>query len=224
MSTECIDVEQIGEVLELPPDDELRLHVEQCPRCSSLLASYQAFIVGEPADADNLADAETRLMEYIHRQTGAGEPPKPQGDPRTGEGGVLARLKATFFPAPAWVAAALVVVAAVAWWQPWKTTGQPALRSVSRTSLIEIAQPQPTAGGAVRLDWEAAEAADGYRVVLYDRELKEVVRLDAGTETSLDLTRAALPDGAPRLLICRIAALKDGDEIAESAPVPLDLP
>jgi hypothetical protein len=217
-------VERIGEVLDLPPDDELRQHVESCPRCSSLLASYQAFIVAEPADSAKLADAEARLKEFLHRRIGTGEPSTPQGDPRPGEGGFLARLKAAFYPAPAWVAAALIAVAAVAWWQQWKSTEQPALRSVSPTSLIELALPQPISGGAVRLDWEANEAADGYVVVLYSLELEEIARLDAGRETSLDLTRAALPQDAPQVLICRIAALKDGDEIAESAPVPLNIP
>ncbi|MGD8413670.1 MAG: hypothetical protein PVF33_05530 [Candidatus Latescibacterota bacterium] len=224
MSNECIDVERIGEVLELPPDDELRLHVERCPRCSSLLASYQAFIVSEPADSANPADAETRLMEFLHRRIGNGEPSTPPGDPRPGDGGFLARLKAAVYPAPAWVAAALVVAAAVAWWQPWKTSEPPVLRSVSRTSFFEISEPEPIAGGAVRLEWEASEAADAYQVVLYNQDLEEVARLDAGTETSMDLTRGALPKGAPKALICRIAALKDGDEIAESAPVPVNIP
>ena len=46
----------------------------------------------------------------------------------------------------------------------------------------------------------------------------------AGPATTYDLSREALPAGTPAVVICRIAALQDGDEIAETAPIRLELP
>jgi len=224
MSNECVSVERIAEVLELPAGNALRRHVEQCPRCSSLLTSYQAFIVADPSVGANLADADARLMEFLQAQFGAVGPTPRSADSTPGDGGFFARLKGAFLPRPAWVAAALVVVAAVVWWQPWNVAEPPALRSTSATSLLEIALPQALTDGVVRLSWEATDVADEYQLVLYDKSLEEIARLEAGPETTYDLSRDELPAGAPSVLICRIVALQDGDEVAESAPIPVEIP
>jgi hypothetical protein len=224
MSNECVSVERIAEVLELPAGDVLSRHVEQCPRCSSLLTSYQAFIVADPPAGANPDDADARLMQFLQGQFGPVEPTPYSADTTPGGGGFFARLKGAFLPRPAWVAAAVVVVAAVVWWQPWNVAEPPALRSTSSTSFLEMAPPQALSDGVVRLSWEATARADRYQVVLYSEELEEIARLDAGAETTYDLAQDALPAGAPAVLICRIAALQDGDEIAESAPIPVEIP
>jgi len=224
MSHECVSVERIAEVLELPAGNALRRHVEQCPRCSSLLTSYQAFIVADsPAGAD-LDDADARLTRFLQGQFRPAEPTPYSADTTPGDDGFFARLKGAFFPRPAWVAAAVLVVAAVVWWQPWNVAEPPALRSTSSTSFLEMAPPQTLSRGVVRLSWEATASADEYQVVLYNQELEEIARLAAGPETTYDVARDALPAGAPAVLICRIAALQEGDEIAESAPIPLEIP
>jgi hypothetical protein len=224
MTNECVNIDRIAEVLDLSPDDPVRRHVERCPRCSSLLASYRAFIQAEaPAGAD-LARAEARLMDFLHERIGDVEPAPPSAEKTPGDEGFFARLKGAFVLRPAWVAAALVVVAAaVLWWRPW--VGEPpALRSTADSSQLEMQPPESLSGGAVRLSWQAAEGADQYRIVVYDQNLEVLARLDAGSATTYDLSRAVLPAGTPHAVICRIAALQDGDEIAGSAPIRIELP
>lgn len=224
MTSECVSVERIAEVLELPADDALRVHVEGCPRCSSLLASYLSFIEAVPAADANPAEADARLMEFLHDRIGAVAPASPSTDPAPDGNGFLARVRAWVNTRPAWVAAALaLLVAAVLWWQPWDVE-QPELRSVSSLPLLKMDPPKILSDGAVRLGWEGEEDATQYRIILYDKELKEIVRLDSGQETTIDLIRDKLPSDIPSVVICRVAALQDGDEIAETAPVLVELP
>jgi len=224
MKDECVTVEQIAKVLELPAGDPVRRHVDQCPRCSSLLAAYQAFIVADPTVGASTADAELRLMDFLNERIGSPEPAPPPADDAPGDEGLLARWRGIFVLRPAWIAAALVVVvAAVLWWQPW-VVEQPALRSTAESSLLELLPPEPLPGGAVRIDWEAREGADKYEIILYDSNLAEIIRIEAGPATFFDLTREDLPPGSPSVLICRVAAFQDGDEVAETAPIPLEFP
>ena len=51
LSADCIDVEEIGGVLELPAGHPSRRHAESCPRCRSLAASYVSFVAAEPVVA-----------------------------------------------------------------------------------------------------------------------------------------------------------------------------
>ena len=163
-------------------------------------------------------------MNYLHDRIGAVEPAPPSTDTTPGDDGFFAKLKGAFLPRPAWVAAALVVTAAaVMLWQPW-VVDQPALRSTAVSSLLEILPPETLSDGSVRISWEAMDGADEYRIILYDNNLDELVRLEAGAATTYDLSREVLPPGTPAVVICRIAALQDGDEIAETAPIPLELP
>jgi hypothetical protein len=175
-------------VLELSIDDPVRRHVDQCPRCSSLLASYEVFIRADAAAGADPADAEARLMDFLQERVGAGGPAPPAPDKAPGDDGFFARLKDVFVLRPAWVAAALVVTAAaVLWWQPWGVE-QPALRSTAGSSLLEVLPPETL------------------------------------PDAFYDLSRAELPADTPDVIICRVTAIREGDEVAETAPVPLELP
>ena len=124
------------------------------------------------------------------------------------------------------MAAAIVVVAAIVVWQTRSPDYQdhPILRGAGTLPLIEIPEPPVIAGDSLQIHWEAVEGADGYRFVLFDQELDEFFRAETGPEATYVLKRQSLPEDAPRVAICRIAALSDGDEIAETAPFPLRLP
>ncbi len=232
MKIECIDIEQIADALALPADDPLRRHMDQCPRCSSLATAFSSFVEADvaslPAGADTV-DADTRLMRFLDDQIGAMESPEPLPEPASSGGGFFARLVAGFAGfrlRPALVAAAIVVVAAIVVWQTQSPDYQdhPVLRGAGMLPLIEIPEPPVIAGDTLQIHWEAVEGADGYRFVLFDQELDEFFRAETGPEAAYVLKRQSLPEDAPRVAICRIAALSDGDEIAETAPFPLRLP
>lgn len=224
MTSECIDVERIADVLELSEQDPLRHHVDQCPRCSSLLATYRVFIKAEATAGADTSDAEARLMDYLQARIGAVAPAPPAPDTTPDDGGFFARLKGAVVLRPAWVAAALVVIAAaVMWWRPW-VAEQPALRSKAESPLLEILAPETLSNGSVRIDWHVYEGADKYEIVLYNNNLEEIARFEAGPATFYDMSREELPPGAPAVVICRVAAFKDGDEVAQTAPVALEFP
>jgi hypothetical protein len=224
MKSECVGVDQIGAVLELPEDNPVRRHVERCPRCASVLAAYLAFVEAQPAAGADTADAEARLMGFLRDRIGSAATIPPATERRPGGIGFFGRLRAAVNARPAWVAAALVVlVAGVVWWRPW-VVDKPALRSVASLPLLKMHPPQTLSNGAVRLGWESKEAAGAYRIVLYNQELEEIARLDAGAATTFDLVRDKLPPDTPAVVICRVAALQNGDEIAETAPIAVELP
>ncbi len=43
MSHECFDIDELGKLAELGPDDPRSQHVRECPRCRNLLASLREF-------------------------------------------------------------------------------------------------------------------------------------------------------------------------------------
>lgn len=232
MKIECIVIDQIADAMVLPVDEPLRRHIDECPRCGSLAAAYSSFVradaAGLPVGADT-GDADARLMRFLEDQIGAHETPAPEpGSPRSHEG-FLARLIAGFAGLPmrpAIAAAASVVVAAIIVWQIQSPDYQDhaILRGAGLLPLIEVLEPHVLAGDSLQIHWEAVEGADGYSFVLFDQKLDAFFRADTGTEATYVLNRQLLPEDAPRVAICRIAALSDGDEIAETAPFPLRLP
>ena len=69
MKRECIEIDEMLEVLELPDDHPRRRHLETCPRCSARLVSLKSFLdISEvPAEAD-LEDADRRLSEAVEER------------------------------------------------------------------------------------------------------------------------------------------------------------
>lgn len=225
MKEECIDIERIAEVLELPADDPIRRHVELCPRCSALLLSYRAFLAAEDRPGADPGDAGRRLGRFIRSEIERPSPDTSAAGAGPGRTGFLSAALRSLFHRPAWALAALVVIAAAAlWWRPW-VSERPVLRGTpggTSAASLELFVPQPLEDGSLLLSWGPLATADAYQVRLYDGELSEIARFDAGTETALLLRRSMLPAGAPEAMLWRVAAFAEGDEIAASRPSPLE--
>jgi len=225
MSNDCIEFELIPGILELPSDDLRRVHVEMCPRCSAFLASYQSFVNEEAVAGADPDDAHARLTAFVASEIGA-----PQETAAGAKGptrkGFLSRVTEGLFMRPAWVAAALVVVAAgVLWWAPW-TTDETVLRGSKPADVSQplvLSEPQKLSAGGVRLEWTSMSGADSYQVVLYDKDFNEIARLEPTNRTTLDIDRSMLPSDSPGSLVWRVVALQRGDEIGASDPAFLEL-
>jgi hypothetical protein len=85
--------------------------------------------------------------------------------------------------------------------------------------LTEGARP----GGATILQWTRMPAADAYEIVVYGAALTEIARLPAGADSALALAPGTLPAAAAResALVCRVIAMRGGDEIGRSNLLPL---
>ena len=70
MVQNCIDIEKIAEILELQADDPRRIHLEECPRCSSALLAYRAFLKAETVSGSDPDEAEARLEAFIQSKIG----------------------------------------------------------------------------------------------------------------------------------------------------------
>lgn len=225
MSDDCIDIERIAEVLELPEDDPRRRHLEECPRCSALLFSYREFVAAGDRPGADPGDAQRRLDRFIESEFERPAPDPSAAGSGPGRPGLLFELLGGLARRPAWVVAALVVVAAaVVWWRPW-VEEPPVLRgrpAGAPAAPLELSAPEILEDGSLRLSWALLPAADSYQVRLYDGDLTEIARFDTGALASFEIRRSMLPGGAPRTMLWRVAAFAEGEEIAVSAPSRLE--
>ncbi len=220
---DCVNAQSIALVLDLPEGHPTRRHVEECPRCNSIFLRYREFMLGEAVPGSDRADAEARLEKVLGEAIE--RPSAAAGAEVTGRTRFIDSLLRWWLPRPALVAAALaVIVAAVVWWQPWTEPTQ-VLRSTipGARGPLEIVSLEVLDAG-IRAAWEPMAGADSYEVRLYGFDLSEIVRLEPVRETTVVLHRDMLPAGAPRSVICRIAALAGGEEIGLSEPVELVIP
>jgi hypothetical protein len=91
---------------------------------------------------------------------------------------------------------------------------------------LTLRAPELLEPGRLRLGWQPVEGADSYRVLLFDANLEELVRLDAGPATTLTLQTDSV-EGLPvagTLVLWQVVALRRGDELARSRPAGLRLP
>ena len=179
MTEKCIDIEKIAEILALPDDDPRRRHLEECPRCSSILLSFQAFLEAEGVPGSDAADAEARLSAFIRANIEKATPDTSMTQPAPERPGFLSEFIQGLFRRPVWVAAVLVIVAAgMLWWQPW-VQDQPVLRGTTPAgtgSPLDLKVPQVLEDGSLRLAWIPLDGADAYEVRLYDEGLSEIAR------------------------------------------------
>ena len=218
MKPECIDVESIGEIADLSPDDPQRQHAENCPRCGALLDTYSSFVQAEPVTGSNPADADARLAGVIRDALPpVAERPKPA--------------RKSFFrtlldsPAfrPALAATTVVVVVVSLFTLRPDQPREPALRGGQDVGLVLNAPDSVDEG--VQLSWGDVTNADAYEVRLYASDLTEIARFPV-TGTSLLLTRDMLPagTGSGTSVLWRVMALQTGDPIDVSPPATLQLP
>lgn len=237
MSDDCFSIEELGDIAGLHPRDPRYAHVEACAKCRALLASLREF--REPSEIPqgaNLEDAERRLTgaleRELSREASSGESldvrqrePQPESP--------LAQLlgwlwRPSLRPALAVGAAAilLVIVVNVLDFGGGPDRIVPRQDVGGQEAVLSLNPPQHLDDGRIRLSWEAAERADAYRVLLFDTELNEVTRLEAGSATSFVMEAVEIRNlaGAEGQLLWQVIALSGGDQILRSSPGGLRLP
>ncbi|MBN1884347.1 MAG: hypothetical protein JW876_02325 [Candidatus Krumholzibacteriota bacterium] len=219
----CIDPESIEEVLALPPDSPRRRHLEECPRCSSMLLLYRSFMAGEAAAGSDPIDADARLEAFMRDATAAGTDPGGR-EQRSRP----ARLAGILVSRPVLAtAASVLIVAAVLWWSPW-TDRAPVLRGEGEappaSRPVSLLAPRTVDDGAVMLSWRSLDGADAYLVRVRNADLEEIAGFGPSPDTVLVLQRSMLPAGTAATVFWRVIALTRGDETGRSAPASIDLP
>jgi hypothetical protein len=208
----CIEVTEIAAVLDLPAGDPVRRHVETCPRCRSLVASYQSFVEAAPVAGADLERVRGMLDARIRADASHWKP-------------AIAPARAfpwqkLLRPMPL-LAAGLVVIAAAAFWTSSRQPEQSSLReSAPQAQAFALNAAQVAADGTIHLSWSAMTGADQYQVRLYGPDFGEIYRSPNTSETALTVDRTALPANLPPTLdlTWRVFARSQGDVIATSAP------
>lgn len=214
METQCIDIERIAEVVDLPADHSMRRHVDDCPRCRNLLRSYQKFLRAEPVAGVGVEAARQKLDALIASKVGErSAAPRPSSS-------FSSVLRGFIRPVPLLATAAAAVVVAVVVWQQSRGPEVLRLRSgpTSQTAALAPAEVRPD--GSIHLSWAAVPGADAYQVRIYGPSFTEIYRHPNVTETSVVIDRSLLPsDLPPRLdLMWRVYALQAGDVVEASDP------
>jgi len=192
------------------------------------LASYQSFRKEEFVAGSNPDDARERLTAFVASEAGTPQDKTPfeVGEKAPGRVGFISRIMGIFPMRPALATVLLVMVAAlVLLWRPW-TPDRIVLRGTPRESAsqpLTLGAPQILSEGSIRLEWTPMAGVDSYQVRFYDKELKEIARLEPTRETALTIDRSMLPAEKPDRLIWRVYALQRGDEIGSSDPASIDL-
>jgi hypothetical protein len=223
----CYRPDEIGELIDLAPEHPRRRHLGECPRCRALLAEYRRFREpGSDFPAEDVADAEARLGEALRTRIDETK--------TVSEGAVRAPFRARrprrrvvrLLPSAALIAAAVVLFVIV--YRPFggrrETRDSIVLRGVPEEPAapaedgITLRKPAFQGDGFVELRWDSEVGADAYRVHLYTSAIEELPALAAVNEPKLVFRpRDLAPNLGPgTVLLWRVAALRQGDEIALS--------
>jgi hypothetical protein len=235
MKVRCFSVEEIAGVESLEPNDPRRQHVESCPRCSVMRASYLRFLDPAIPAADRaFQDAERRLGSFLDRAVESGAPAETTGATGRPGGSWLDRLREAWrAPAlrPAWALAGLaVLLAAGAVTLRLGGGGSIVLRgsespSAGRAGVVQVESARALGGGSLELRWRALEGADAYRVEFYGADLAPWATREAGQALTLKLAPGDLPpDRVGQEALWRVVALRRGAEVGRSSLEPLRLP
>ncbi|MBP6875252.1 MAG: hypothetical protein KBD56_04220 [Candidatus Eisenbacteria bacterium] len=232
MMESCPPIDRLVEIASLPADDRRRQHLEQCPRCRSLLASYRTFArdAGDSAARiRGLRDLDARLMQTLESEVFGSSHPQVTGP----EANILRKvetrrprwLRRALLPRSAvgWIAAAAVLVL-IAWgthetWRGWMPRErQTVVRGPGTATAALTAQVRDIGKEAWLFSWSPVADADGYRVVIQDETMDRRGEFEAEEGANSlairmdDLQAAA---GEP-VLFWRVIALRQGDEIART--------
>jgi hypothetical protein len=168
-----------------------------------------------PPEAD-AAGARARLDEFIRREFGGSPVMVPPHRP--------AHLALTRWA----LAAAAVLAVAVGLWRLPPRPGPALVRGGSPPAGAEfaLAPVETGANGDVTLRWGAQPQATRYEVRFYCADLSEAMRRDAGTATTLSMSRDVLSQAGPAggAVMVRVVAYRDAAELAQSPFAKLALP
>lgn len=223
----CFSIERLGELIDLPEEDPRRRHLGECPRCRALFAAYAEFRdPGTDFPADDVADAEKRMREALRRAI-EGPVEAGKGPARTPFPGRKERPRLVRFLRPAALIAAGLLIVVVGYRvveQRGADDGPLVLRGAREeaeapvASGIELEQPVTLPDRGVELRWVSHEETGAYRVHLYTAGIEEITPARDVTEARLVVRPGEIARGlAPgTVLLWRVAALREGDEVALS--------
>lgn len=225
MNDECFRLDELHSLLDLDAGDPRRRHLADCPLCRARLAAYRAFIAEGPPQAGSEPErAEAELGAFLAKMI--------HGTVETGSGGGLrARLRGRRFPrralipglAAAAVAAVILIIALSPF--PDGDLRHPApLRGLDAPddggAVLQV-QPAVARDGTIIFGWTHISDADRYEVQIFDTKLEEIAHFEADRDTSLTVRTGGLPK-ADGPLFWRVAAFREGDEIAHSPLLSID--
>lgn len=230
MSDRRDEMEELGELAALPPDDPRVRGLDA--RTRARLRAYREFLApGGELPGERRAEAEEQLWRLIEREViGSPGAAREDASPARGPGGTGGGLlRALLGPTlrPAFAAAAVVFLAGGAWWLSTRRAGEPpAMRGP--TAVAPEAGPRTIrlAGGALRFEWPPVPEAERYVVVFLSPELAELARIEGTAEPHLELRAGALPAGLPAggAALWRAVGMRGADEVGRTRTSPVTLP
>jgi len=203
----CISVEELGAFDALASDHPTRQHVATCARCEAMLLAYRAFVRAEPMAGANVEDADARLDAFISEQV-TGRRPRVAPLRRS-----VSRFRFSV-PRVAWGMAAAAAVTLVVLQVRHRPDESIVFRGGSGQAVVHV-EVRLLGEGRAEVNWQPVPDADAYTVSSLSEELAVIETLSPSVET----TRVVdVPEGGAFL---QVTALREGDTIAESQPVPV---
>jgi hypothetical protein len=226
MSDQCIPLENLAHINDLTENDPLRLHLSNCPRCRSRLASFNEFLDPEPiADTAAACDAESQLTAALNQEIfGSSSSGNADQPIRTEESGLRRFLALLARPAlrPAWGFAAgllLFFVMRGTFSGDGTQPGDRILRGGDGNSISESAiSADYDQNGDLLFLWTAAAESDGAEIVFYSSDLTECGRIDGGLGSDRLVTGESLSlEAGTTATFWRVVFTCQGDVIGQTS-------
>ena len=231
MVDQCLQIEDLAEILTLPQDDERRRHLADCPRCRTLARRYRDFLTPAPLPPE--ADAEAASRALRERLTTALPElvPALENEDRRSDRPVPARTRQIGWRPDRKLLRPLMAVAAVLVASVGLLTVRhqllepdagrgfdvPVLRGeVLASAALAITDIGSDSARGYRLSWGQPADTDAAELVLIDANLGEIARIDLGTTGAFDLSQ---PPADARY--ARIEFLFAGDVVSSTRTIPL---
>jgi hypothetical protein len=173
----CLENNELEEVLALPAEHPRRRHLEDCPRCRALLASYAEFLDPAEQSGSRPGDARREIREALDsRILGPDRSVEPSGN-------FFERLSAALWRPALALAAVVVIFLGV---QNLFFDGPGELRYRGEAYSGDFVFPVETLeDGSLEFRWQSVDGADEYRLVILGADLLEKETLSAGADTFL---------------------------------------
>ena len=195
----CIEVKELAEVLACGPDDPRRRHLDGCPRCLALAASFEGFMAGRE-DQSGLATEELARMDQALAREMVGERESRRW--------------------PRWLVAVPAAAAVLAFFfaSPWERSPLPdptVMRGeVQPDTLLATHPVRQGEHGEALLSWEPSALADSYVVELLGEDLGFLTQVTVG-DTLLEASPESVRE-AELARYWRVIGFKEGDPVVRS--------
>lgn len=208
MDRDCLLIEELERLPELPEEDPRRRHVESCPRCSARLASLRLFEdPSQPAEGARVEEAGRHLDAYLQRLSA----PRRRGLPRP----------VAWLGVAAVAAGILLVVLGDREEAPRVSSqvrGDPAA-----PRALSAGEARWSEEGSLLLRWDAPDPGTPLEVVFVDLALVERARFPVTQQGRLELSDRQLPPSlsSGETLLWSVVTRREGEELAITAQAPL---